>query len=132
MLKVSFPGLSQPITMSLNVSAATGSVAPTGVIVSLPISSATNTCTTVSSVSFTFYSFSTYFFILAEFIFIYLHLNSVNSWTHFKNNKINISEKAIVFRIFNCNSWKNQLVSLQLYTKILQYCFRKIILFFKN
>ncbi|XP_015608658.1 mucin-6 [Cephus cinctus] len=48
-VQVSFPGLSQPITMSLNVSAATGSVAPTGVIVSLPISSATNTCTTVSS-----------------------------------------------------------------------------------
>ncbi|XP_066600622.1 uncharacterized protein [Prorops nasuta] len=48
-VQVSFPGLSQPITMSLNVSAATGSVTPTGVIVSLPISSATNTCTTVSS-----------------------------------------------------------------------------------
>ncbi|XP_024224115.1 transcription factor SPT20 homolog isoform X3 [Bombus impatiens] len=48
-VQVSFPGLSQPITMSLNVSATTGSVTPTGVIVSLPISSATNTCTTVSS-----------------------------------------------------------------------------------
>ncbi|XP_012279626.1 transcription factor SPT20 homolog [Orussus abietinus] len=52
-VQVSFPGLSQPITMSLNVSAATGSVTgsvtPTGVIVSLPVSSATNTCTTVSS-----------------------------------------------------------------------------------
>ncbi|XP_033217171.1 transcription factor SPT20 homolog isoform X2 [Belonocnema kinseyi] len=48
-VQVSFPGLSQPITMSLNVSAATGSVTPTGVLVSLPISSGTNTCTTVSS-----------------------------------------------------------------------------------
>ncbi|XP_011873837.1 PREDICTED: transcription factor SPT20 homolog isoform X1 [Vollenhovia emeryi] len=49
-VQVSFPGLSQPITMSLNVSPTTGgTVTPTGVIVSLPISSATNTCTTVSS-----------------------------------------------------------------------------------
>ncbi|XP_046488513.1 transcription factor SPT20 homolog isoform X2 [Neodiprion pinetum] len=48
-VQVSFPGLSQPITMSLNVSAATGSVTPSGVIVSVPISSGTNTCTTVSS-----------------------------------------------------------------------------------
>ncbi|XP_012230761.1 transcription factor SPT20 homolog isoform X2 [Linepithema humile] len=49
-VQVSFPGLSQPITMSLNVSPTTGAtVTPTGVIVSLPISSATNTCTTVSS-----------------------------------------------------------------------------------
>ncbi|XP_020279058.1 transcription factor SPT20 homolog isoform X2 [Pseudomyrmex gracilis] len=40
----------QLITMSLNVSQTTGgTVTPTGVIVSLPISSATNTCTTVSS-----------------------------------------------------------------------------------
>ncbi|XP_071558409.1 uncharacterized protein [Temnothorax nylanderi] len=49
-VQVSFPGLSQPITMSLNMSPTTGgTVTPTGVIVSLPISSATNTCTTVSS-----------------------------------------------------------------------------------
>ncbi|EZA49448.1 transcription factor SPT20 homolog isoform X2 [Ooceraea biroi] len=49
-VQVSFPGLSQPITMSLNVSPTTGgTVTPTGMIVSLPISSATNTCTTISS-----------------------------------------------------------------------------------
>ncbi|KAL6258537.1 hypothetical protein P5V15_010494 [Pogonomyrmex californicus] len=48
-VQVSFPGFS-PLTMSLNVSPTTGgTVTPTGVIVSLPISSATNTCTTVSS-----------------------------------------------------------------------------------
>lgn len=50
-VQVSFPGLSQSITMPLNVSAATASVTPTGVIVSLPISSGSNICTTVSSVS---------------------------------------------------------------------------------
>ncbi|XP_015119137.1 myb-like protein U isoform X1 [Diachasma alloeum] len=48
-VQVSFPGLSQSITMPLNVSAATASVTPTGVIVSLPISSGSNICTTVSS-----------------------------------------------------------------------------------
>ncbi|CAD6244489.1 GSCOCG00013367001-RA-CDS [Cotesia congregata] len=48
-VQVSFPGLSSPITMPINVSAATASVTPSGVIVSLPISSATNICTTVSS-----------------------------------------------------------------------------------
>ncbi|XP_014295065.2 uncharacterized protein LOC103574661 [Microplitis demolitor] len=48
-VQVSFPGLSSPITMPINVSAATASVTPSGVIVSLPISSASNICTTVSS-----------------------------------------------------------------------------------
>ncbi|XP_011694965.1 PREDICTED: transcription factor SPT20 homolog isoform X2 [Wasmannia auropunctata] len=48
-VQVSFASFSQPL-MSLNVSPSTGgTVTPTGVIVSLPISSATNTCTTVSS-----------------------------------------------------------------------------------
>ncbi|GAB1864951.1 Protein FAM48A [Camponotus japonicus] len=45
-VQVSFSGLSQPITMSFTMSP---SSAGTPVIVSLPISSATNTCTTVSS-----------------------------------------------------------------------------------
>ncbi|CAL1677563.1 unnamed protein product [Lasius platythorax] len=47
-VQVSFSGLSQPITMSFTMSpSSAGTVTP--VIVSLPISSATNTCTTVSS-----------------------------------------------------------------------------------
>ncbi|XP_034936259.1 uncharacterized protein [Chelonus insularis] len=48
-VQVSFPGLSQSITMPINVSAATASVTPSGVIVSVPISTGTNICTTVSS-----------------------------------------------------------------------------------
>ncbi|XP_050457158.1 transcription factor SPT20 homolog isoform X2 [Cataglyphis hispanica] len=47
-VQVSFSGLPQPITMSFTMSpSSAGTVTP--VIVSLPISSATNTCTTVSS-----------------------------------------------------------------------------------
>lgn len=49
--QVSFPGLSQSITRPLNVSATTASVTPTGVMVSLPLSTNSNICTTVSSVS---------------------------------------------------------------------------------
>ncbi|KAF7998560.1 hypothetical protein HCN44_010968 [Aphidius gifuensis] len=48
-VQVSFPGLSQSITMPLNVSATTASVTPAGVIVSLPLSTNSNICTTVSS-----------------------------------------------------------------------------------